>query len=419
MSSLRKFLARTYENVRLAIAAIWVNRIRAFITMFIIALGLLALMGMVTVLSNASNTIENEIANENGAQFEITSWAGNIQIGGNRIQLGEDYSYISRWQAARFCKEFAPYGGAAYTAWVTSTRLKYRDKESRPSLSVWGINEHFLLVNNKSIAYGRGFIVHDFEQLTDIVIIGYKLATQLFDKAPQALGKRLMIGSAPFTVVGVLAERSSTFGGTSNEEVYVPIHTGLARFPIYETDCQLSIAAPKGADLNEVKSNAEMVMRSVRGLRPIQRNTFNITTNDEILNMILNSLSSIAIAAILIGIITLIGSAIGLMNIMLASVTERTREIGTRKAIGAYSSTIRGQFLLEAIFITVFGGLIGILLGLLVGKLLAIAMGGSFVIPWGWTLGSLCLCIIVGVFAGYLPASRAARLDPIDALRYE
>ena len=135
--------------------------------------------------------------------------------------------------------------------------------------------------------------------------------------------------------------------------------------------------------------------------------------------MILGSLSSVGIAAILIGLITLIGSAIALMNIMLASVTERTREIGTRKAIGAYSGTIRGQFLLEAIFITVFGGLAGILLGLLAGKGAATAMGVQFSMPWGWALGSLILCILVGVLAGYLPASRAARLDPIDALRYE
>ena len=229
-----------------------------------------------------------------------------------------------------------------------------------------------------------------------------------------------MIGSAPFVVVGVLSSKSSSFGGAQNENVYVPLLTGLTRFSVPDADCRVMVN-PRASttSLSSIRADAEMVMRRTRGLRPIQRNTFNMLTNDELTKMILGSLASVGMAAILIGLITLVGSAIALMNIMLASVTERTREIGTRKAIGAYSSTIRGQFLLEAIFITVFGGIVGILLGIIAGRGAAGAMGVSFTIPWTWAIGSLILCIVVGVFAGYLPASRAAGLDPIDALRYE
>lgn len=414
----RKFF-RSVENIRLALVAIWVSRLRALLTMLIIAIGLLALMGMLTVINAVSYTIESELADERGALFEIISWAPQIQISGKRRNLGEDYSYITRWQADRFCQDYALYGTAGYMTWITYTKLKHRDKESRPSLLVEGINETYLQANNKNLDYGRAFTATEHRAGTDVVILGSSLAEQLVGSGTQALGKRVLIGSAPFTVVGILASQSSSFGGARNEDVYIPLRTGLTRFAVSEADCKITVSPYTGSSLNEAKANAEMIMRRARKLRPIQRNTFNIITNDEITKMILESLSSVGISAILIGLITLIGSAIGLMNIMLASVTERTREIGTRKAIGAYGNTIRGQFLLEAIFITVFGGLFGIFLGILAGKAASLAMGVKFTIPWLWALSSLVLCIVVGILAGYLPASRAARLDPIDALRYE
>ncbi len=415
----KRKIARSVENARLALAAIWVSRVRAFLTMLIISIGLLALMGMLTVINAVSYTIENEIGSEQGAAFEITSWATNLRINGRTMDNGEDYSYISRWQAERFCKDFASVGNAAYETWITSTQLKYRDKKSRPSLSIWGISANYLTTSNTQIAHGRGFSEAEQNAIADVVIIGSSLAKQLFEKETNAIGKRIMLGSIPFTVVGVLANKTSSFGGARNEEVYLPIRTGLTRFSVSDADCKVIVNPYAEMTLSEARSNAEMIMRRARGLRPIQRNTFNILTNDEITKMILGSLSSVGIAAVLIGLITLVGSAIALMNIMLASVTERTREIGTRKAIGAYRATIRGQFLLEAILITVFGGLVGILLGILAGRGAAAAMGVSFTIPWGWAIGSLLLCVVVGILAGYLPASRAARLDPIDALRYE
>lgn len=419
MNYWKRKVARSIENVRLALAAIWVSRVRAFLTMLIISIGLLALMGMLTVVNAVSYTIEDEIGGEQGAALEITSWSRNIRINGRELGNGEDYSYITRWQAESFCKAFSAFGNAAYETWLTSTQLKYRDKKSRPSLSVTGISENYLLTNNESLAYGRGFSEQEYHNVSDVVVIGSSLAKQLFDKESQALGKRLMVGSAPFTVVGVLSSKSSSFGGAQNENVYVPLLTGLTRFSVPDADCLVKVNPRAGTSLSTARSDAEMIMRRIRGLRPIQRNTFNILTNDELTKMILESLSSVGMAAILIGLITLVGSAIALMNIMLASVTERTREIGTRKAIGAYGSTIRGQFLLEAIFITVFGGIVGILLGIIAGRGAAAAMGVNFTIPWGWAIGSLILCIVVGIFAGYLPASRAAQLDPIDALRYE
>lgn len=416
---LRRIWARNVENVRLALAAIWVSRVRAFLTMLIIAIGLLALMGMLSVINAVSYTIEHELADSQGAVFEVRSWKPSMQVNGKNVFNGEDYSYITRWQAERFCKEYARYGTAGYFAWLVGTQLKYRNKESRPGLYIIGVSAHYLEANGRSVSHGRIFSEQEYKDVTDVILIGNKLALQLFEKEENALGKRVMVGSAPFTVVGVLGEKTSSFGGASNEEIFVPLLTGLTRYSVPEADCQLSISPRPGIPFAQAKAEVEMVMRRVRDLRPIQQNTFNVMTNDEIANMILNSLSSVGIAAILIGLITLVGSAIALMNIMLASVTERTREIGTRKAIGAYSSTIRGQFLLEAILITVLGGGVGILLGILAGKGAALAMGVQFAIPWGWALGSLCLCVFVGVFAGYLPASRAARLDPIEALRYE
>lgn len=415
----KRKIARSIENIRLALSAIWVSRVRAFLTMLIISIGLLALMGMLTVVNAVSYTIESEIGSQIGAAFEITSWSPSIQINGRTTNNGEDYSYISRWQAERFCNEYSSFGNAAYETWIAATQLKYSDKKSRPALRVVGISRNYLSTKNEELMFGRAFSENELSHVSDVVIIGSSLAKQLYDKEENAIGKRVMIGSVPFTVVGVLANKSSSFGGARNENVYVPLLAGLARFSVTEPDCRIMVSPYAGSTIEHARANAEMIMRRVRNLRPIQRNTFNILSNDELTKMILESLASVGMAAILIGLITLVGSAIALMNIMLASVTERTREIGTRKAIGAYSSTIRGQFLLEAIFITVFGGIVGILLGIIAGRGAALAMSASFTIPWGWAIGSLILCIVVGIFAGYLPASRAARLDPIEALRYE
>ena len=266
---------------------------------------------------------------------------------------------------------------------------------------------------------GRVFSEQEEQAAAPVTMVGEGIVTALFPNGEDPIGKRVLIGSSPFTIIGVLASKVQTFGRDTQNLIYVPLKSGLTQFPRADANCDISVKPYPGISVAQAMDEAERIMRTVRRLTPRQRSNFNIATNEEIMRAVLNSLSSTTTTGILIGLITLLGSAVALMNIMLASVTERTREIGVRKAIGAYAGTVRQQFLIEAVVVTVLGGLIGMVLGVVVGSLVAKGMGIGFAMPWGWVLVSLLLCVGVGVLAGYLPAKRAAGLDPILALRYE
>jgi putative ABC transport system permease protein len=342
-----------------------------------------------------------------------------VQIGNQRYRT-KNYSYISFYQAKEFKGKFDFPAVASISVYSTGTAtIKYGAEKTNPNISVRGIDEDYLYTSGYEINQGRAFGGDDIISGRNYVIIGSELVKKLFKGGENPVNKEISIGSGKYKIIGVLKEKGSGFGASSDNICFIPYSNSRSYFPRPNMNFDIQVRVDQPELMEAAFGQAESVFRIVRNLSPLDETDFNIEKSDNIANMLLKNIKNITLVATIIGFITLLGAAVGLMNIMLVSVTERTREIGVRKAIGAKSVTVKQQFLLEAIVIGQIGGLLGIVLGILAGNMVSMMIGTSFLIPWGWILMGVLLCFGVGIISGYYPAQKASQLDPIESLRYE
>lgn len=407
------------ENIKIALQAIKSNLLRSVLTVLIIAVGITALVGILTAIESIKSSITKEFTVLGANTFSITSRGMRVQIGNQRIRT-KNYSYISYYEAKEFKETFDFPATASISVYSTGiATLKYGSEKTNPNVSVRGIDENYLYTSGYEISQGRAFSADDIITGRNQVIIGSELVKRLFKGGENPLQKEISIGSGKYKVIGVLKEKGSGFGASSDLVCFVPYSNSRSYFPRPNMNFDIQIRVDQPELMEAAFGQAEAAFRMVRDLSPLDETDFNIEKSDNIANLLLNNIKNITLVATIIGFITLLGAAVGLMNIMLVSVTERTREIGVRKAIGAKSATVKQQFLMEAIVIGQIGGLFGILFGILAGNLVSVMIGSSFIIPWGWIFMGVVLCFIVGIISGYYPAQKASQLDPIEALRYE
>jgi putative ABC transport system permease protein len=291
--------------------------------------------------------------------------------------------------------------------------------KTNPNIGVRGVTSGYFETAGLDIEKGRIFSSHEEDNGWAVAVIGNKVASELFGKNEDPLEKIISVGSGKYRVIGVMKSKGDAFGGGPDQAVLLPVHNVATHFSRPNMNYTINIKPNNPLHLDYAVSEAEGVFRIVRNLKARDQSDFNIEKSDSLAQILLENIKYVTIAATLIGIITLIGAAVGLMNIMLVAVAERTREIGTRKAIGAKSSTIKQQFLFEAIVICQLGGLLGIVLGILMGNVISLITGSTFVVPWLWMALGVVISFTVGLTSGYLPAVQASKLDPIEALRYE
>jgi putative ABC transport system permease protein len=406
------------EQVKVAIRSIKGQALRTTLTVGIIAMGIMALIAMVTATESLKANIVQEFSSLGTNTFTLNAKRQGGISHGKRETPTEPISYSD---VRRFTKSVKSNNELDITTsasiFASSTSVISRGtKRTDPNTQILGVDGNYLNVSNIPLSDGRGFTQIEGDQSTSLIIIGSKIVSKLFEPWEEPVGGNILLAGSRYLVIGVLESRGSSFGMSQDNQCLITIPSARRQFSDKNRSYSLVCSIENTDHLSLATEIATGAMRMVRKDAPGKDSSFDISQSSSLVDTLIEATSGITIAAAVIGIITLFGAGIGLMNIMLVSVSERTREIGTRKSLGASARAIRTQFLVEVIIIGQFGGAVGILAGLGLGNLIAIFFETPFVIPWIWIFIGLTLCMITSIASGYYPARKAALLDPIDAL---
>lgn len=421
------------DTLALAFRTVRSNKLRTGITVAIIAFGIMALVGINTAIDAMKQKFTESFSamGANGFTIHYREWHmgfdNNSDVkkkkkGQRAVRKSSTGKPITKEQAETFKERFKfPAKISTGMTGATDAVVSLGDKKTTPTVRVYGGDDNYAELSGYNLATGRNLNQLDVQSGRNVCLIGSDIAQKFFGSNPEKpVEKIIRINNLPFRVVGVLDSKGSTLG-MSWDKVVITSYNNVRRFFNTNANASFSIQV-KVADVKYIDAaidQAEGILRPIRRLTVTEDNNFYIDKSDSAVAMLMRNLSFITYSAVAIGLITLIGAAVGLMNIMLVSVTERTKEIGLIKAIGGRQRNVRQQFLFESILISLIGAAFGVVLGVIVGNTFSLILSTGFVLPWGWLIGGIFICSVVGLLAGLYPSLKASRLNPIEALRYE
>ena len=407
------------ENTKIALDSIKSQALRTSLTVLIIAIGIWALVGVLTLVTALENSLLTNFASMGANTFSISQYDYSSEINQNDADQRIN-PIISYPQAKAFQDKYNfPFTttSLSFTA-GSAIEVKYQDKKTDPEITVVGIDENFCPNKGLEVVKGRNMNSFDVANNNYVCVLGSDFEKGLFANM-NPIDKIISIRGAKFRVVGVLKEKGSTFGNSQDLRVLIPTQVARSLFSAPNINYDLDVMVNNEALLNEAVDDAKMTMRRVRKLSPVEKDNFGIERSDDLRRTLMEEVAFLSIIAWVIGLLTVFGSTIALTNIMLVSVTERTREIGVRKSLGAKRSTIGWQFLTETFVISQLGGLLGLILGIGTGYLISSLLKFEFSTPWLAIIATIVTTIVVTIISGLVPALKAAKLDPVEALRYE
>ncbi len=408
------------ENIAEGLRSIKGNLLRTVLTALIISLGITSLVGILTAIDGIQSSVDNSFSGLGANSFDIRNRpAMQVRREGQKEKRFKNIDYR---QAARYKYLFTAKGKVSLKTNVSNNAIgKYESKKTNPNVRLMGIDDNFIELKGYKIADGRNFSSNEFTNAVNVCLLGVDVIDQLFEKT-NPINHEIIVSGIKLKVIGVLAKKGNMMGGGDDRVIMVPLETGRKMAIGKNLTFDITTSSTKVVNLDDFMEEARGAMRKVR-MDPIgMEDSFSIDRSDSIAKSFESITSSLQLGGFVIGFITLLGAAIALMNIMMVSVTERTREIGIRKSLGATPARILQQFLIEAIVICLLGGIGGIVLAIPIGNLIAqgISAGNaSFIIPWLWMMVGIIICVLVGLFSGIYPAFKASKMDPVEALRYE